>query len=1619
MQLPYLKTAFKGFLSLIAFYILSLSPALAQMRQMYLDADKDNHIKKISFYSPNEGYVAFTKWIGYTTDGGRTYTKKFITVNNVSYGSYTNINLTFGFGIEGAKAFDKNTLIVFGHYGLVPAILYSVDGGNSFKLVFHSQYDPLQLRTGIKDIVFPQNDNTGFAVDADRILKTTDKGMNWSVLITQPAGYLDHIEAVDNNIVFAFSTDYTANRLLKTSDGGTNWESMGMPQAGKLTYAYFLDINVGWLSMYHEQNRYFYKTTNGGKQWTLQNDVGATPFNCDKMQFTDVNTGYALVPPYEIYKTTNSGVTWEPLSRENDYTYLGYSHNDLQCLSATQFWAGGGHGYLEMATNGGGPPIPAAYFKTDTTGMYIAGKVQLLNFSKPGYQYQWLVNGSLVSTNYNASYTHKIYRSVDTIQLITSAGGISDTLTKYPQFSAWDIATPTIYYPKSGSAGTFVIIYGSRFSNVTGVSFGGTPAASFTVVSDTQITAVVASGSTGTITLNQSYGVIPVGEFKYNLPPVVPPPVIQAISPAAGSIGTIVTITGSGFGATVSQNKVLFGTISATLQSASSGQIVCTVPVGASLDNIQVLNKNNGLLGESPSPFSVPFADSVKNFTSNSFIEGITVNKGLGSPMGVKGSDIDGDGKPDLVVNITAQQGDSLAIYRNTTIGRQLSFDRRVNVGYIYYPTGGDFTVNDVDGDGRPDIVIPTNKNKVTVLRNISSPGLVSFENEYVVPAGFGTQVSIIADLDNDGRNDIAVTSFEENLISVIRNTSVPGALSFGATQSFNTTDAVDGIAVGDLDGDGFKDIIAYPPSTSTTGSIVLFRNISRPGNISFKPYVRVSVPGMSIPGNAIIVDYDRDGKPDIVIFNDTYICILRNKSTLGTFSFSSPVLLAIPGRNVTQGCISNFSGSDKPDVIVGNVGESRRFNLAKNTSLPGTARIDSLVYGPGGISTAIFAWAIAAADFDGDGKPDFAATSLYDYTPLIVYKNAINLPIVKSMCTSRQDDNTLGSDVSGKSYRWQQDTGTGFTNVVNSAYISGETTSALQFTNTPDSWNGYKYRCIVDDRYSSTFVLLLNATSPGIIITASDSTVCLGTNVTFTATDAISYSSNLSWQWQINGKNTGSLGDSRLITNTLQEGDQVRVILSYNDPCGFSYNDTSKAITIHVNGDTAAVQISASNLAACAGTPITFTATPKNPGSQPVYDWMVNNVSQGINNAVFTSANLKKNDLVQVFMKSTATCAYPNPAPSNVLTMAITDTSAMSVSIATTTPNVCAGTNVLFTATSQNAGPVSSYQWMVNGINTGTNAKTFNSSTLRDKDIVHCVLTSPATCRLQSQASSGTITMTVANLVIPSVSLSINDTSVCAGGTIVIAALPVNPGDAPVYQWKNNGEIITNNSPTYTLNGLTKNTTVAVFLKSSAACASPESVSSAPVLVTANPAPDVRIFGDTVVVVVGVKSHLTATTTYTGMNLQYQWQDSTSLHSWQDISGAAGVTIDYAPVKSGDKIRCVVKTYAGCMAVSNSIAIRINVITATPDPPSGATDYRYYPNPVSATLYIQDENQFDLISTITVFSALGVRIFVMNNTGRLDKININMSNLTGGMYYVETKRKSGKTRYFKFVKLP
>ncbi len=130
-----------------------------------------------------------------------------------------------------------------------------------------------------------------------------------------------------------------------------------------------------------------------------------------------------------------------------------------------------------------------------------------------------------------------------------------------------------------GTAGQTVEILGQGFTGTTSVKFGSGSAA-FTVVSDTYLTATVpSSGTTGTVTVATPGGTLKSKQSFKVLP------AISSFNPTSGSVGTAVTITGSGF---TGAKTVTFGGVKATFTVVSGTQINTTVPSGAVTGKIKV-----------------------------------------------------------------------------------------------------------------------------------------------------------------------------------------------------------------------------------------------------------------------------------------------------------------------------------------------------------------------------------------------------------------------------------------------------------------------------------------------------------------------------------------------------------------------------------------------------------------------------------------------------------------------------------------------------------------------------------------------------------------------------------------------------------------------------------------------------------------------------------------------------------------------------------------------------------------------------------------------------------------------------------------------------------------------
>jgi uncharacterized protein (TIGR02145 family) len=282
----------------------------------------------------------------------------------------------------------------------------------------------------------------------------------------------------------------------------------------------------------------------------------------------------------------------------------------------------------------------------------------------------------------------------------------------------------------------------------------------------------------------------------------------------------------------------------------------------------------------------------------------------------------------------------------------------------------------------------------------------------------------------------------------------------------------------------------------------------------------------------------------------------------------------------------------------------------------------------------------------------------------------------------------------------------------------------------------------------------------------------------------------------------TGYSSDSGLVINqTLINTSSTAGIVTYHitpelGDCQGNTVDYPVTVTI---GDSVKVSITASINNICAGTPVTFIATPVNGGISPQYQWTVNGINVGTNNSIY-SYNPASGDLVLCILTSSDTvCISNNPASSNTITMVVNPLVPVSVSIAPSVNPTCAGNPVTFLATPTNGGMNPLYQWIVNGINLGTNQPTF-TFVPSNLDLVSCIMTSSETfCVTNNPDTSNVVAMSVIPTLPVSVNIAASNNPVCAGIPVTYTATPTNGGTLPVYQWTVNGSAVGSNSPLYT----------------------------------------------------------------------------------------------------------------------------------------------------------------------------------------------------------------------------
>lgn len=270
-------------------------------------------------------------------------------------------------------------------------------------------------------------------------------------------------------------------------------------------------------------------------------------------------------------------------------------------------------------------------------------------------------------------------------------------------------------------------------------------------------------------------------------------------------------------------------------------------------------------------------------------------------------------------------------------------------------------------------------------------------------------------------------------------------------------------------------------------------------------------------------------------------------------------------------------------------------------------------------------------------------------------------------------------------------------------------------------------------------------STVPTVNISASDTQICEGTEVDFSATGN-DWNTTTNVEWFLNGISVANT--TTFSTDLLENGQTVTAILTQTDECGNLLNVSTSPITVTVvESVTPTITIFANSAHACPGEAITYTARGDHWGDTPQLKWMVNG------NTIITTANTEfvydqstTTQVVSCELITDETCITENNILSNPITVTALSTEAATLAINSDNRFVCNGSVVNFRAVGEHWGEAPSFQWTVNGSVVNTSAAFYSAANLQTGDQVSCQLTTDKACLGVATVASNTVLIEASN---------------------------------------------------------------------------------------------------------------------------------------------------------------------------------------------------------------------------------------------------------------------------------
>lgn len=342
-----------------------------------------------------------------------------------------------------------------------------------------------------------------------------------------------------------------------------------------------------------------------------------------------------------------------------------------------------------------------------------------------------------------------------------------------------------------------------------------------------------------------------------------------------------------------------------------------------------------------------------------------TTHTGLFHPVA---ADLNGDGRPDIAG--TALPGTVAAVMLNNGSG---GFGPATS-----YPAGGNtmsMAGGDLNGDGRIDLVVTINQADIG-LSLLMGNGNGTFQAPVTLPntAGADAPSVVVTDLNNDGRNDIAI-AHNSSCYTVCANSLVMSVLmgrgdgTFDPARVFEVGRGMNRIAVGDFNRDGVKDLAV----SAGGGKLYRLLGIGDGTFTQLDTILLAPEPNFVEVSDVDVADFNRDGIEDLAAALSTDSSRIAVLIGIGDGNFQTPLIMQDSNLNVPQTiAVADYNGDGFLDLAYGFANGNQGLFAIRNGNGNGTFQAQRMYEVPPNQSS-IGTVGMLTAQFNADTKPDLA----------------------------------------------------------------------------------------------------------------------------------------------------------------------------------------------------------------------------------------------------------------------------------------------------------------------------------------------------------------------------------------------------------------------------------------------------------------------------------------------------------------------------------------------------------------------------------------------------------------------------------------------------------------------